>query len=169
MLVYSSLFVQNLSESTPGPDEEYNVSTTPGAPLEETTNRLAARVEPYDKGDREQYDVIDVATATGTVMGKPRSGQTTRIYTTGEVDESFWLKHLGDDFKHAIHLQVGGTNEEYNRLINRTQNGVHEEVHHEYLPGPNDLAAQSSLHLLYLRHTNRVQLIVRVSTIEPWP
>jgi len=109
MLVYSSLFVQNLSESTPGPDEEYNVSTTPGAPLEETTNRLAARVEPYDKGDREQYDVIDVATATGTVMGKPRSGQTTRIYTTGEVDESFWLKHLGDDFKHAIHLQVGGT------------------------------------------------------------
>lgn len=135
MLVYSSLFVQNLSESTPGPDEEYNVSTTPGAPLEETTNRLAARVEPYDKGDREQYDVIDVATATGTVMGKPRSGQTTRIYTTGEVDESFWLKHLGDDFKHAIHLQVGGTNEEYNRLINRTQNGVHEEVHHEYLPG----------------------------------
>ncbi|EDW51326.1 uncharacterized protein LOC6619817 [Drosophila sechellia] len=129
------IHAENLSESTPGPDEEYNVSTTPGAPLEKTTNGLAARVEPYDKGDREQYDVIDMATATGTVMGKPRSGQTTRIYTTGEVDESFWLKHLGDDFKHAIHLQVGGTNEEYNRLINRTQNGVHEEVHHEYLPG----------------------------------
>ncbi|XP_043659306.1 developmental and secondary metabolism regulator VEL1 [Drosophila teissieri] len=129
------IHAQNPSESTPSPEEEYNVSTTPGAPLEETTDRSAARVEPYEKGDREQYDVIDVASATGTVRGKPKSGQTTRIYTTGEVDESFWLKHLGDDFKHAIHLQVGGTNEEYNRLINRTQNGVHEEVHHEYLPG----------------------------------
>ncbi|EDV46364.1 myb-like protein K [Drosophila erecta] len=125
----------NLSESTPGPEEEVNVSTTTGAPLEETTKRLDARAEPYDKGDREQYDVIDVSSVTGTAVGRPKSGQTTRIYTTGDVDESFWLKHLGDDFKHAIHLQVGGINEEYNHLINRTQNGVHEEVHHEYLPG----------------------------------
>lgn len=85
------------------------------------------------RGEEEQYDVIDVGAGTGS--SRPKSGQTTRIYTTGEVDESFWLKHLGDDFKHAIHLQVGGTNEEYNRLINQTQNGVHEEVHHEYLPG----------------------------------
>ncbi|XP_017134273.1 mediator of RNA polymerase II transcription subunit 9 isoform X2 [Drosophila elegans] len=79
--------------------------------------------------DQEQYNVIDV------MASKPKSGQTTRIVTTGDVDEKFWLTHLGEDFKHAIHLQVGGINEEYNRLINRTQNGVHEEVHHEYLPG----------------------------------
>ncbi|KAH8235495.1 hypothetical protein KR032_001677, partial [Drosophila birchii] len=130
-------------------------STTPSPKLEETTDRLingnlrkAARMElmsggsEQKRGDDEHYDVIDVMAATGTgtgtgagAVGRPKSGQTTRIYTTGEVDESFWLKHLGDDFKHAIHLQVGGTNEEYNRLINQTQNGVHEEVHHEYLPG----------------------------------
>ncbi|KAH8362391.1 hypothetical protein KR200_001618, partial [Drosophila serrata] len=124
-------------------------STTPNPKLEETTDRLingnlrkAARVEPMSggseqkRGDDEQYDVVDVMASTGTgTGGRPKSGQTTRIYTTGEVDESFWLKHLGEDFKHAIHLQVGGTNEEYNRLINQTQNGVHEEVHHEYLPG----------------------------------
>ncbi|KAH8327465.1 hypothetical protein KR059_008490, partial [Drosophila kikkawai] len=132
-------------------------STTPSPNLEGTTDRMfngdlrkAARVEPMSggsgqkRGDEEQYDVIDVMAATGTgtgtgtetgTAGRTKSGQTTRIYTTGEVDESFWLKHLGDDFKHAIHLQVGGTNEEYNRLINQTQNGVHEEVHHEYLPG----------------------------------
>ncbi|KAH8288121.1 hypothetical protein KR054_001220, partial [Drosophila jambulina] len=126
-------------------------STTPSPKLEETTDRLtngdlrkAVRVEPMSggsgqkRGDGEQYDVVDVMAATGTgtgAAGRPKSGQTTRIYTTGEVDESFWLKHLGEDFKHAIHLQVGGTNEEYNRLINQTHNGVHEEVHHEYLPG----------------------------------
>ncbi|KAH8250656.1 hypothetical protein KR038_007577, partial [Drosophila bunnanda] len=126
-------------------------STTPSPKLEETTDRLfngdlrkAARVESMSggsgqkRGDDEQYDVVDVMAATGTGTGsggRPKGGQTTRIYTTGEVDESFWLKHLGDDFKHAIHLQVGGTNEEYNRLVNQTQNGVHEEVHHEYLPG----------------------------------
>lgn len=82
------------------------------------------------------YDVIDVMAATSAGVGRPKtSGQTTRIYTTGDVNEDFWLKHLGDDFKHAIHLQVGGTNEDYNRIINQTSDGVHEEVHHEYLPG----------------------------------
>ncbi|XP_044251482.1 uncharacterized protein Cp7Fc [Drosophila takahashii] len=126
---------ENPIESTPSVEEDYNGSTTSGPPLEETTDRSAARVEPYKQGTPEQYDVIDVLASTGTAVGRPKSGQTTRIYTTGEVDESFWLKHLGDDFKHAIHLQVGGTNEEYNRLVNQTQNGVHEEVHHEYLPG----------------------------------
>ncbi|XP_034490343.1 protein kinase 4 [Drosophila innubila] len=85
----------------------------------------------------DQYDVIDVMAANNAGMGKPHStGQTTRIYTTGEVNDDFWLKHLGDDFKHAIHLQVGETNDDYNRIINQTSdNGVHEEVHHEYLPG----------------------------------
>ncbi|XP_044316935.1 uncharacterized protein At1g21580 [Drosophila rhopaloa] len=129
---------ENLSESTPSTEEDYNGSTSPSPPLEETTNRLTAQVEPFNKvdGGQEQYDVIDVMASTGTVAGKQKSGQTTRIYTTGDVDDRFWLKHLGEDFKHAIHLQVGGTNEEYNRLINQTnQNGVHEEVHHEYLPG----------------------------------
>ncbi|XP_041675184.1 uncharacterized protein LOC121530323 [Drosophila eugracilis] len=131
------IHAENLSESTPGTEEDYNASTSPGPPIEETTNRLDGRVEPMQKGGggQEQYDVIDVMASTGTGVGKPKSGQTTRIYTTGEVDENFWLKHLGDDFRHAIHLQVGGVNEEYNRLINQTQNGVHEEVHHEYLPG----------------------------------
>lgn len=82
------------------------------------------------------YDVIDVLAATSAGVGRPKTtGQTTRIYTTGDVNEDFWLKHLGDDFKHAIHLQVGGTNEDYNRIINQTSDGVHEEVHHEYLPG----------------------------------
>ncbi|XP_053947605.1 putative cyclin-dependent serine/threonine-protein kinase DDB_G0272797/DDB_G0274007 [Anastrepha ludens] len=33
---------------------------------------------------------------------------TTRFYTSGDVDETFWLKHLGDDFKNAILLQVDG-------------------------------------------------------------
>ncbi|KAH8368407.1 hypothetical protein KR084_011085 [Drosophila pseudotakahashii] len=137
---------ENPIESTPSVEEEYNVSTTSGPPLDETTDRSAARVEPFQKGQREQYDVIDVLASTGTIVGKPKSGQTTRIYTTGEVDESFWLKHLGDDFKHAIHLQVGGTNEEYNRLINQTQNGVHEEVHHEYLPGAERPGGAASPH-----------------------
>ncbi|EDW75091.2 uncharacterized protein Dwil_GK19991 [Drosophila willistoni] len=82
-------------------------------------------------GARVEADVIDVEAANS----KAKTGQTTRIYTTGEVDDSFWLKHLGDDFKHAIHLQVGGTNDDYHQLINQTNNGVHEEVHHEYLPG----------------------------------
>ncbi|XP_043063408.1 uncharacterized protein LOC122319759 [Drosophila ficusphila] len=126
------------SESTPGVEENYNGSTSPMPPVEATTNRLASREDStYSKvaKSQEQYDVIDVVASTGAMVGKPKSGQTTRIYTTGEVDEKFWLKHLGDDFRHAIHLQVGGTNEDYNRLINQTQNGVHEEVHHEYLPG----------------------------------
>ncbi|KAH8387398.1 hypothetical protein KR093_006897 [Drosophila rubida] len=83
-----------------------------------------------------QYDVIDVMAATSAGVGKPKTGQTTRIYTTGDVNDDFWLKHLGDDFKHAIHLQVGGTNDDYNRIINQTNSGgIHEEVHHEYLPG----------------------------------
>ncbi|XP_052856129.1 uncharacterized protein LOC128264601 isoform X2 [Drosophila gunungcola] len=93
---------------------------------------MAARVDQAvdgGGGGQEQYNEIDV------MASKSKSGQTTRIVTNGDVDEKFWLTHLGEDFKHAIHLQVGGTNEEYNRLINRTQNGVHEEVHHEYLPG----------------------------------
>ncbi|KAH8344870.1 hypothetical protein KR067_009722, partial [Drosophila pandora] len=137
----------NLGDTTPGEEEDFGGSTSPTSIIDQTTDRLingdlrkGARVEPLPgrkpttSGD-EQYDVIDVLESTGTVVGKPKSGQTTRIYTTGEVDENFWLKHLGDDFRHAIHLQVGGTNEEYNRLINQTQNGVHEEVHHEYLPG----------------------------------
>ncbi|KAH8416508.1 hypothetical protein KR222_006639 [Zaprionus bogoriensis] len=82
------------------------------------------------------YDLIDVVAATSAGVGRPKSGQTTRIYTTGDVNDEFWLKHLGDDFKHAIHLQVGGTNDDYNRIINQTNSaGVHEEVHHEYLPG----------------------------------
>ncbi|XP_017851142.1 lateral signaling target protein 2 homolog isoform X2 [Drosophila busckii] len=81
------------------------------------------------------YDVIDVLAASSAGVGSSKSGQTTRIYTTGEVNDDFWLKHLGDDFKHAIHLQVGGTNEDYNRIVNQTSNGVAEEVHHEYLPG----------------------------------
>ncbi|XP_023171981.2 lateral signaling target protein 2 homolog [Drosophila hydei] len=110
----------------------------------------AARVEQMDKdletdldtntvtpksADDGHYDLIDVMAATSAGVGKPKSGQTTRIYTTGDVNDDFWLKHLGDDFKHAIHLQVGGTNEDYNRIINQTSNGIHEEVHHEYLPG----------------------------------
>ncbi|XP_016962639.1 uncharacterized protein LOC108033022 [Drosophila biarmipes] len=128
-------YAENLSESTPGVEEDYNASTSPSPPLDETTQRLNGRVEPFSKDGQEQYDVVDVMASTGTVGGRPKTGQTTRIYTTGEVDESFWLKHLGEDFKHAIHLQVGGVNEEYNRLVNHTQNGVHEEVHHEYLPG----------------------------------
>ncbi|XP_037724761.1 uncharacterized protein LOC119556549 [Drosophila subpulchrella] len=128
-------YAENLSGSTPGVEEDYNVSTSPSPPLEETTQRLSGREESLKKDGREQYDVIDVMDSTGTAGGNQKSGQTTRIYTTGEVDENFWLKHLGEDFKHAIHLQVGGTNEDYNRLVNHTQNGVHEEVHHEYLPG----------------------------------
>ncbi|KAL7745594.1 hypothetical protein ACLKA6_009816 [Drosophila palustris] len=93
--------------------------------------------KPTPKSTDGQYDVIDVMAATGAgTVGQPKTGQTTRIYTTGEVNDEFWLKHLGDDFKHAIHLQVGGTNEDYNRVINQTSvDGVHEEVHHEYLPG----------------------------------
>ncbi|KAM8719067.1 hypothetical protein ACLKA7_011728 [Drosophila subpalustris] len=94
-------------------------------------------IKPTPKSTDGQYDVIDVMAATGAgALGQPKTGQTTRIYTTGEVNDEFWLKHLGDDFKHAIHLQVGGTNEDYNRVINQTSvDGVHEEVHHEYLPG----------------------------------
>ncbi|XP_030572848.1 uncharacterized protein LOC115771323 [Drosophila novamexicana] len=107
----------------------------------------AARVEEFNKDldgnavtpkpgtDGGFYDVVDVLAATSAGVGRPKSGQTTRIYTTGDVNDAFWLKHLGDDFKHAIHLQVGGTNDDYNRIINQTTNGVHEEVHHEYLPG----------------------------------
>nr|XP_016923011.1 uncharacterized protein LOC108004583 [Drosophila suzukii] len=128
-------YAENLSASTPGVEEDYNVSTSPSPPVEETTQRLSGKEESFNKDGGENYDVIDVMGSTGTGGGSPKTGQTTRIYTTGEVDENFWLKHLGEDFKHAIHLQVGGTNEDYNRLINHTQNGVHEEVHHEYLPG----------------------------------
>ncbi|XP_017094380.2 uncharacterized protein Cp7Fc [Drosophila bipectinata] len=146
---------ENLGDTTPGEEEDFGGSTSPISIIDQTTDRLingdlrkAARVEPLPGGKPssgdEQYDVIDVLESTGTVVGKPKSGQTTRIYTTGEVDENFWLKHLGDDFRHAIHLQVGGTNEEYNRLINQTQNGVHEEVHHEYLPGAERPGAEQS-------------------------
>ncbi|XP_064537048.1 mediator of RNA polymerase II transcription subunit 15 [Drosophila montana] len=92
-------------------------------------------VTPKPASDGGFYDVVDVLAATSAGVGRPKSGQTTRIYTTGDVNDEFWLKHLGDDFKHAIHLQVGGTNDDYNRIINQTSNGVHEEVHHEYLPG----------------------------------
>lgn len=106
---------QNMVNDQPAADTDADTMTTP-------------------KSTDGQYDVIDVMANTG--MGKAKSGQTTRIYTTGEVNDDFWLKHLGDDFKHAIHLQVGGTNEDYNRIINQTSSGgVHEEVHHEYLPG----------------------------------
>ncbi|XP_062140046.1 putative uncharacterized protein DDB_G0277255 [Drosophila sulfurigaster albostrigata] len=102
------------------------------------------------KSTEGQYDVIDVMAATSAGVGKPKSGQTTRIYTTGDVNDDFWLKHLGDDFKHAIHLQVGGTNDDYNRIINQTSSGgVHEEVHHEYLPGaerPPEVQQQQQQH-----------------------
>ncbi|SPP86554.1 G-box-binding factor [Drosophila guanche] len=139
---------ENINDTTASEDRDDYEATSPSPSIPETTDRLltgdlrkAARVEqlppPLGSGlaSKQEYDVIDVLASTNAVVGKPKSGQTTRIYTTGEVDDNFWMKHLGEDFKHAIHLQVGGTNEEYNRLINQTQNGIHEEVHHEYLPG----------------------------------
>ncbi|KAH8275101.1 hypothetical protein KR018_012288, partial [Drosophila ironensis] len=187
-----------LGGTTPPTEEDFGGSTSPMPTIDGTTDRLingdlqkGARVEPLAQknsngkrtsDDDEQYDVIDVLASTGSVVGKPKSGQTTRIYTTGEVDESFWLKHLGDDFRHAIHLQVGGTNEEYNRLINQTQNGVHEEVHHEYLPGAEkpgggggaqNLDAQSlALKQQYLReqqmqHQSKQQHYTQQYTLRP--
>ncbi|XP_017135182.1 putative mediator of RNA polymerase II transcription subunit 26 [Drosophila miranda] len=147
MLALGRVRPENINDTTASEDIDDDEATSPSPSIPETTDRLitgdlrkAARVEqlsPPGSGSasKQEYDVIDVLSATNAVVGKAKSGQTTRIYTTGEVDDTFWMKHLGDDFKHAIHLQVGGTNEEYNRLVNQTQNGIHEEVHHEYLPG----------------------------------
>ncbi|EDW27499.1 GL20316 [Drosophila persimilis] len=147
MLALGRVRPENINDTTASEDIDDDEATSPSPSIPETTDRLitgdlrkAARVEqlsPPGSGSasKQEYDVIDVLSATNAVVGKAKSGQTTRIFTTGDVDDTFWMKHLGDDFKHAIHLQVGGTNEEYNRLVNQTQNGIHEEVHHEYLPG----------------------------------
>ncbi|KAI8128277.1 hypothetical protein FF38_08593 [Lucilia cuprina] len=55
-----------------------------------------------------RYDYIDVAKETASGRSK---GQTTRIFTTGDdLDETFWLKYLGEEFRHAVHLQVDSDN-----------------------------------------------------------
>lgn len=56
----------------------------------------------------QRYDYIDVAKETASGRSK---GQTTRIFTTGDdLDETFWLKYLGEEFRHAVHLQVDDDN-----------------------------------------------------------
>lgn len=48
--------------------------------------------------------------AKETPSGRSK-GQTTRIFTSaGELDEKFWLKYLGEDFRNAVHMQVDNDN-----------------------------------------------------------
>lgn len=43
--------------------------------------------------------------------GSRNKGQTTRIFTADDdLDEKFWLKYLGEEFRNAVHLQVDAHN-----------------------------------------------------------
>lgn len=61
----------------------------------------------------DNYEVIDVANqqGDGEYNAKTMTGQTTRYFTNGEVDDDFWLKHLGEDYKNAIHMVVNNKNQ----------------------------------------------------------
>lgn len=66
-------------------------------------------MQPYTHHrNHRKYDFIDVAKETA---GSRNKGQTTRIFTTGDdLDETFWLKYLGEEFRNAVHLQVDDDN-----------------------------------------------------------
>lgn len=74
--------------------------------MEETKQQAAD-----EKTESPNYDVIDVAkqqTAKG--QSAKSQGHTTRIFTTGDVDENFWLKYLGEEFRNAVHFEVDHDN-----------------------------------------------------------
>ncbi|XP_004527437.1 serine/threonine-protein kinase pakD [Ceratitis capitata] len=85
---------------------------------------------PY-KGSDDKYDFVDVAQQQGEIsQSETGQGETSRFFTTGDVDETFWLKHLGEDFKNAIHLQVGGE-ERCNGVFNMSENGAAYKVQND--------------------------------------
>ncbi|XP_037937851.1 probable serine/threonine-protein kinase yakA [Teleopsis dalmanni] len=92
---------------------------------------------PYqtNAGIDKNFEVIDVA-HQNLNGNKLQTGQTTRIFTAGNVDDNFWLKHLGDDFKHAIHLNVGNNNSPSSGY-NLTNDGTPYKIEHEYLTNVN--------------------------------
>ncbi|XP_011179963.1 putative uncharacterized protein DDB_G0291608 [Zeugodacus cucurbitae] len=93
-------------------------------------------VEPYTpaKSSDDKYDFVDVAQQQGETS-KSETGQTSRFFTSGDVDETFWLEHLGEDFKNAIHLQVGGE-ERCNGVFNMSENGSAYKVQDEPIDKP---------------------------------
>lgn len=86
------------------------------------------------KSSDDKYDFVDVAQQHGEVS-QSGTGQTSRFFTSGDVDEAFWLEHLGEDFKNAIHLQVGGE-ERYNGVYNMSENGSAYKVQDEFINKP---------------------------------
>ncbi|XP_067639846.1 SUN domain-containing protein 2 [Eurosta solidaginis] len=77
---------------------------------------------PYRSSDG-KYDFVDVAQQQSEISKQQsETGQTSRFYTSADVDEKFWLKELGDDYKNAIHMQVSG-DERHNGVFNMSENG----------------------------------------------
>ncbi|XP_017485720.1 PREDICTED: TOX high mobility group box family member 3 [Rhagoletis zephyria] len=94
------------------------------------------------KSSDDKYNFVDVAQQQGEFF-QGDTAQTTRYYTLGDVDESFWLEHLGDDFKNAIHLQVAGE-EQCNGVFNMSENGSAYKVQEE---PTNDLVLENEVSL----------------------
>ncbi|XP_036343787.1 RNA polymerase II degradation factor 1 [Rhagoletis pomonella] len=94
------------------------------------------------KSSDDKYNFVDVAQQQGEFF-QGDTAQTTRYYTLGEVDESFWLEHLGDDFKNAIHLQMDGE-EQCNGVFNMSENGSAYKVQEE---PTNDLVLENEVSL----------------------
>lgn len=92
-------------------------------------------IEPYTpaKSSDDKYEFVDVAQKHGEAS-KIETGQTARFFTSGEVNERFWLEHLGEDFKNAIHLQVGG--EDRTGVFNMSENGSAYKVQDESINKP---------------------------------
>ncbi|XP_039958746.1 RNA polymerase II degradation factor 1 [Bactrocera tryoni] len=93
-------------------------------------------VETYTpaKSSDDKYDFVDVAQQHGEAS-ESETGQTSRFFTSADVDEAFWLEHLGEDFKNAIHLQVGGE-ERCNGVFNMSENGAAYKVQDESINKP---------------------------------
>ncbi|XP_018800756.1 PREDICTED: RNA polymerase II degradation factor 1 [Bactrocera latifrons] len=86
------------------------------------------------KSSDDKYDFVDVAQQHGE-PSESETGQTSRFFTSADVDEAFWLEHLGEDFKNAIHLQVGGE-ERCNGVFNMSENGAAYKVQDESINKP---------------------------------
>lgn len=56
----------------------------------------------------DRYEYVDIAKATNSPKSK---GKTTRIFTSeDDLDETFWLKYLGEEFRNAVHMEVDSKN-----------------------------------------------------------